>query len=238
MLKNTLLAGAAVAVLAFAGSAHAAAYSWSFTGGNSSSTGSVGNTRDFTSSPAGISLTASAYYATSNSSNIQAAYLGHYSPGLGVTNTGTSQFPQDDHTVDNSGRIDLVLFQFAQAIDIDSIILTSYGDADIKVWFGSNFTGGTINGDFGLTDLGSFSCSSSCNGNGEVQTYGNVNPANLTGTYLLVAAEPSQDNDEFKIRGLTASYNPPSNVAEPGTLALLGLGLAGLGAATRRKRNA
>lgn len=231
MLKNTLLAGAAVAVLAFAGSAHAAAYSWSFTGGNSSSNGSAGNTRNFVSSPAGISLTASAYYATSSSSNIQAAYLGHYSTGLGVTNTWG-----EDHYVDNGGRIDLVLFQFAQAIDIDSIVLTSYGDADIKVWFGSSFTGGSINGDFGLTDLGTFTCSSSCNGNGEVHTYGNVNPLNMTGTYLLIAADPSGSNDEFKIRGLTATYNPPTDVAEPGTLALLGLGLAGLGAATRRKR--
>ncbi|WP_119418113.1 PEP-CTERM sorting domain-containing protein [Desertibaculum subflavum] len=233
MLKNTLLAGAAVAVLAFASSAHAAAYSWSFTGGNSNDNGSAGNTRNFASSPAGISLTASAFYATSSSSNIQAAYLGHYSPGLGVTNTWN-----EDHYVDNGGRIDLVLFQFSQAIDIDSIILTSYGDADIKVWFGSNFAGGTINGDFGLTDLGSFSCNSSCNGNGEVQTYSNVNPLNMTGTYLLIAADPSGDNDEFKIRGLAASYSPPTTVAEPGTLALLGLGLAGLGAATRRKRSA
>ena len=255
MLKKvTLAAGASAVALLLASAANAATYEYNFSGGNSPTSGSNGNTRVFSSTPlGGPNVTASAFYATGTSSALGAAYLGHYDHGLGVTNPGALFTPDGQHEVDNDGYIDLVLFQFAQAIDVNSITLRSFGDADIQVWFGNTFVNNSINGDFGLTDLGIFTCNGSapngeCDGDndnnpteGQHQTY-NVNAGNLTGTYLLIAARPSNgdnDEDKFKIKEIEFSYNPPTtNVSEPGTLAAFGIGLAALGYLGRRRKAA
>jgi hypothetical protein len=70
------------------------------------------------------------------------------------------------------------------------------------------------------------------------------------GNYFIVGARHEycsilgclidKGNDTFKLLQLTAEYDPggggpPQDVSEPGTLAILGLGLAGIGALRRRK---
>lgn len=57
---------------------------------------------------------------------IQRASLGRWGGGLGVINLNND----NSHTVDNSGRVDFVVFQFSKPIDLNRILLTAYGDTD------------------------------------------------------------------------------------------------------------
>ena len=189
--------------------------SFDFTGGNSSTTGSV-NSRTFQTTPmSSLSLTATAYSASSKAANatLSRSYLGYYDLGLGVTNSTDSS-----HTVDNNGRTDLVVFQFSKAVQASSVSLSAFGDTDVRVWAGTlptgyDFSGKTI-ASLGiiLTDYGIYS------GGGSNRT---VTFANFAfGNYLIIAADPSGSDDSFKIASLKAVPGPVAGTGLP-VLALL-----------------
>lgn len=237
-LYSLATAGALAALMA--SPASAGAITWTFTGGNSSVDGTDGNVRSFAGN-GGINALASAYSTGGSNSTFLQAYLGWFSPGLGVTDTAESG-SGGSHTVDNSSRVNFVVFEFAQAVAIDTITLTSYGDADISVWVGNKPAGNDFTGTEtfannlgGLTSLGNFTCSSSCNSDGEVVSY-DVNGGNIFANYLVVAAKTDETNDTFKIRSISGDQS--TSVPEPMALSLLGIGLAGLGVAARRRRSA
>jgi hypothetical protein len=176
--------------------------------------------------------------------------------GLGVTNKDDSSSGGDgsgsnsQHTNDNVGRYDFIAFLFNRTVDLGGVLLDafSYGslgpDSDITVYMG-NLAGGTDTAVYNainqklLSELNFLTGPVNNNVNTNTSSadrWAMFNDPSLTGNLLIVlASTSSSDRDDLiKIGGLKV-YDAP----EPGTLALLGAGLAGLvglGAFRRRRK--
>lgn len=201
-----------------------------------SSSGSPGNVRTFSVPNGSGTINGQATGWSVNSSGlIQRASLGRWDGGLGVI-YGSND---NSHTVDNSGRVDFVIFQFSQAIDLNRILLSAYGDTDATLRYGN--VGGTWNTNPGLHNTAfasllartpnSFGAPS-----GSSTGWRNVNVGNATANWWVIsAASPNPDRyaDYFKIKALdfTASVVP-----EPSTWMMMILGVGVIGATLRRRR--
>jgi hypothetical protein len=264
---RTFAFAAAASLLAFGtvGSADAASFSWDLTTKSTGSTGSNGNTLSFTATGGGNSLTAEAYQVTSattagtTSASLVTAYLGAYSSGLGVTDRSENG-SAPGHTVSNNATSsgnhvwDMVVFQLPTTLQLTSITLSQwcsnsgagpsgcsgavFGLDDITVYTGHLSSLGAPAGQ-SLTALGLTQVSSpNLNGGGDRT----INLSGVAaGDYIIIAASLSDggtnstNTDFLKIAGLGAQT---PTVPEPGTLATLGFGLAGLAALRRRMRRA
>ena len=172
--------------------------------GNSSTSGSFGNTRSY--STGGVSVTASAF-SRDSSGQWATAWLGAYGGGHGVTDSsegnGSSNYA---HTVDNVGRINYVVYQFSQNVVVDKAFLGYViGDSDITAWIGSSTTTLTSLSDTvlaGLTKEDNDTTSSNTR-------YADINAAGKEGNILVIAASTSDTtpDDYFKIQELVVSTN-------------------------------
>ncbi|WP_119418112.1 PEP-CTERM sorting domain-containing protein [Desertibaculum subflavum] len=254
MLKQLLLTGAAVTALA--GGAQASAVTWDFedlsnttvTSGGSG----FGNSLTFTADGQQVRLTA---WSLTSGGVFEAAQLLRYGgAGLGICNQGESTgCGSPSHQIDNvgnSGRNDFVLIEFLGGGTFDPTSATirryssdnDYKDLDVTYWVGDGNVPLDLAG-AGVNDLAALGFdsqfdddTSNSSSNRTVWTGGDT-----TATALLFGGRIGYDEDDaFKLQSLTASYSAPppatSDVSEPASLALLGLGVAALGLLVRHRR--
>lgn len=221
-LKTLVGVGGLVCALGGWSMANAASYTFDFTGGSSTLTGTetAGNTRTFNSTSGGLSVDASGWRVKNSSPT--AEYLGWYSHGLGVTNNDERW--GDSHTVDNINKDDFVLFDFSQDVKLESIVLQLYGDDDITYGYGDTWNNGLVNKDDGVITGSLLS--------GFISTHTLSSLGN--DDIWRISAQIGEDNDSFKIKSITVSS---SAVPLPTAVWLFGsalLGMVGIGSRRRR----
>lgn len=131
--KKTLLAGCFVFGAALSTSAMATGGSY---GSHDCGDGGASNPNCYTwnfkysgsDTSEAVDASATAWSNTGSGSGLQSAYLGTYSGGLGVTNMGESG-SSPNHSTDNAGYTDSILFTFSEAVNVDSMQV-GYVDTD------------------------------------------------------------------------------------------------------------
>jgi MYXO-CTERM domain-containing protein len=208
---------------------------WDLTG--SGGTGTIGNSRSFTTD--GVTVRATAWSFTKGSADIafEAARLGQWSGGLGVTNVqedGSSPF----HQVDNESHNDWILFVFDELVDVGSVRVQPYGgtfDRDVSYWVGTIDPGANLDGltYSSLSGLG-FGAETVVNNSSGTTAIDVVINAPATGVNAMLfgarrGVATGLGVDAFKVQSVcavTAIPEPTSAV----------LGLLGVGALCLRRR--
>jgi len=176
------------------------------TTGDSGDDGTDGNVRNFDAGS--VEANVRAFSRTKTSGVWETAYLGAFSPGLGVTDRSESG-GNDTHKVDNNDRLNYVVYGFNQDVVIDKATLDSIGgDSDISVWIGS--AANAFNSPITLSDavLAGFGSAETNDGSTSSRT-ADINAAQKSGNVLVIAAKTSDSNDAFKIKQLDIKCAPP-----------------------------
>ncbi len=169
--------------------------------GNSATSGTNGNVRTF--SAGGVSVNASAFSRTPAGA-WSTAYLGSFGGGLGVTDSGEDGVGAS-HTVDNSGNLNYVLFEFSQPVVVDSAFLGYVvTDSDMTVWIGNvpnAFSNHQTLSDAFLTSLGFTEINTTTLTGARTA---DINAGGLRGNILIIAAQvdDTTPEDNFKIANL------------------------------------
>ncbi|UZK67751.1 PEPxxWA-CTERM sorting domain-containing protein [Sphingomonas sp. M1-B02] len=199
-------------------------------GSNSSTSGAAGNSKVVVAD--GITMTATAW-STDNTGVAflpEAAYLGRYTTGVGVTNNNEGNGRDgNSHVIDNIGSYDFVRLVFSVPVVLTGLSRTAFdvvgGSAvdDWDAWVSYGSTG------FGTAAL----WQGYLNRGVTVPNNGSLSNTNAGTTWLVGAARnDSQDRDDgFKLTSVSAV----SAVPEPTTWAMMLVGFGFIGAAMRRR---
>lgn len=212
-----------------------------------------------TESGIGLNLDAYSTNTTTGTTFAAAALYNWGSAGLGVVNINEAPGTTGPHAADNLGGIDAVRMSFSSAVTLKSAKLGwngtdnpttnssgTYNDSDISIlaWTGPGTPGGVAGTTIGGAGNGWTLVSNYADVGAAVGNTASVSSAIYSSYWLISAystafgtgAGLSGGNDAFKLLGVSASTKPGGSVPEPGSLALIGAGLAGLFIRARRKQ--
>ena len=210
------------------------------TTGNNVDNGVYGNALSFsgTSGTSTVNVKVTGWQVDQSNNAITSAYVGAYSPGMGVTGLNDNSGANGYHQVDNAGGYnDFFLLQFDQAVNLSAVYLNSFtlGSSTIKdndLGFSAvNYGGSSWNSAINLTGTFNPGTLTTVNGTG-------ANGSRLTGSsvyssqWLVSSAFASGNNDGFKIASLTVN----SAVPEPSTWAMMLFGMGAVGVSLRSRR--
>lgn len=194
---------------------------------------------------------------TSNSSTVEKGGVNVYSNGLGVTNTGEGS-SSPNHTVDNSGRKDFLIFQFDQPVEMDSAKFTTYNmgstrtDGDATIAYGSSATSWMTDllaststyGQLSTVFGNSFEASNVASTSGQTSVTRALNPSNKSGNVWLIGAafsNPAENcgykKNQLCLDGFKLSQVAVSAVPEPSTWMMMLLGFGFVGFSMRRRKS-
>ena len=170
--------------------------------GSSSGSGAV-NIRTFTAAN-GVSVKVSAFGRSRDTGAWDAAYVGIFSGGLGVTDN-TENGGDNSHTVDNIGRDNYLLFEFSQPVIVDRALLGYVvQDSDMNVWVGT--FADPYNNHLTLSDsvLGSFGFTEENTTTLATTRTADFNAGQVVGNAFVISAWLSDPDpeDQFKVNTL------------------------------------
>jgi hypothetical protein len=185
------------------------ATTFNFTGGTSATTGTAGNIRTFTAG--GVNVHASGFGETKPSSGTHVfspAYLGHYSLGLGVTDSSENG-ASNTHVVDNYGQNNYVMLEFSQSVSVDRAYLDYIvGDSDVRIWIGTIPNAYASHQNLNaalLTSLGFTEVNLGSN----TARWADINAGLLSGNVFVIAAKTDETDDGFKLSKLETACPGP-----------------------------
>ncbi len=193
--------------------------------GSSPVSGTAGNILTFTNGE-GLFVNASAFSADADG-NIDTAYLGSYSHGLGVTD-GSETGGNGTHRVDNIGQTNYILFEFSETVVLDKALLEAIvHDSDISLWIGNvsdAYTNHqTLDADL-LEDMDYFEANWA--GCSRFSRWADVNSHEVAGNVIVLAAstKDATPEDAFKVSRLvvnrlaTGVFGNIAQVTAPGAM--------------------
>jgi hypothetical protein len=230
-----------MAALSTTGVAQAQSVTFNTTG-NMADHGTYGNALTFGASGSPLQLKVTGWQSSQNSNAITAAYVGAYSPGIGVTGTNDYNGSYGYHQIDNAGSYtDFVLLQFSAPVVLKNLNLNSFdlGSATSKdndlAFYAADVPEAAWNSKVDLTQYSTvpslWTTVSGTGKDGVVSTGASI----ASREWLVGAAFNSGSNDGFKIASITVS---PGAVPEPASWAMMILGVGAIGAAARRRKQA
>ncbi len=225
--KAVLVAATGIAASAMVPAAASAAETFDFTKSYTSSNGVLTFIGD-----KGTKVEVTAYSLKTSNNQLTAGTAVQYNPyGLGVWGYNGD----GEHTIDNNGRVDILILQFDKVVAVTDLGIWGFGDTDFTYAVGSTVT--AFNQTLSIANynaldnlFGAFK-PSDVNGTSGGLVDRKVNPGLNPGNLFYVSASLSGNNDSFKLQTLSA-------VPEPATWAMLVGGLGLVGMSMRRRKTA
>lgn len=180
-----------------------------------------------------------------NGTKVLDSYVGLFSAGLGVTSGDDNGGAGGQHTIDNEGRWDFLIFQFDSLVQLDTAKFAPFNisgknsrDTDATIAFGTSsvpWTQQLALNNTSISSLESIFTSGFFDSTGDkiINSRSIYDGTAYSNIWLIGAAKSNHDRpfDSFKLSNL--SVTTPA-VPEPSTWALMMLGLGLIGFSMRR----